>query len=164
MSNIYILLSCLNAQQTRQPSALLFPLWVCQGYQELCFYLSGGSLQVHNLLFPAFQISCFPLFFPSLLPSEVTFKSLGLFFSETACSSLPLLLPCSSLLVSLSDFHIFLSAVTISSFLTWKRHSAKHSIWCVNRKRGEKRCTTAIDWFRLCTQISTSRVAGWKWA
>lgn len=40
------------------------PLWVCRSYQELCFYLAWGSLQIHNLLFPALQISCFPLFSP----------------------------------------------------------------------------------------------------
>lgn len=143
----------------------LSPLWVCQSYQDLCFYLAWSSLQIRNLL--SFSLLCrshFPKFFLSLLLSEVTFKSLGLFFSESACSSLPLLLPCSSLLLSLSDFHIFPSAVTISSFLTWKRHIAKHPVWCANRKRGEKRRTTAIDWFRLCTQTSASRVAGWKWA
>lgn len=142
----------------------LSPRWVCHSYQELCFSLAWGTLQIYNLHF--FSLLCrsvvSPSFFPSLLLSEVTFKSLGLFFLETACSSLPLLLPDYFLLLSLSDFHIFPSAVTISSFLTCKRHIAKHPVWHVNRKLGEKWCAIAIDWFRLYIQTSPSRVAGWK--
>lgn len=142
----------------------LSPLWVCQSYQEPCFYLTRGSLQIHNLLF--FSLLCRSVVSPSFF---LPFSSLGSFlyllvFSDTACSSLLLLLPCFSLLLSWSDFHIFPSAVTISYFLTWRRHIAKHPVWCVNRKWGEKWCTAAIDWFRLCAQTSTSRVTGWKWA
>lgn len=141
------------------------PVWVCWSYQELCFYLAWGSLQIHNLLFPALQISFPPLFSSFLLLFSFLRLLLNLLVSsEAAFFSLPLLFPCSSLLLSLSDFHIFPSAVTISSFLTWKRHIAKHPIWCVNRKWEDKWCTTAIDWFRLCMQTSTSRVAGWKQA
>lgn len=142
----------------------LSPFWVCLSYQEPCFYLTWGSLQIHKLLFPALQICRFPLFFPAFLFSEVTFISLGLFFSDTACSSLLLLLPCFSLLLSWSDFPIFPSAVTISYFLTWRRRSAKHPVWCVSRKWGERWCTAATDWLGLCAQSSTSRVTGWKWA
>lgn len=122
----------------------LSPLWVCWSYPlvAVCKFI----------LFPALQICCFLLFFPTLLLSEAIFQSLGLFFLETACSSVPLLLFCSKLLLSLSDFHIFPSAVTISSFLTSKRRITKHCVWYVNRKLEDKWCTTAIDWFRLCTQ------------
>lgn len=43
-SNLYILLLCLNVQQTRQPSALYSLSLVCHSYKELCFYVATGSL------------------------------------------------------------------------------------------------------------------------
>lgn len=59
----------------------LSPLWVCQSYQEPCFYLTWGSLQIHNLLF--FSLLCrsvvSPSFFLPFSSPGVIFMSLGLF-------------------------------------------------------------------------------------
>jgi len=132
--------------------------------RSCAFILPGAVCKfISYFSFPCFAELVSPLFFPSLLLSEVTFKSLGLFFPETACSSLLLLLPCSSLLLSLSDFHVFPSAVTISSFLTWKRRIAKRPVWWVSRKRGEKQRAAATGWSRLCEHFRSSRMgAGWR--
>lgn len=98
-----------------------------QSYGEQSFCLARGRLQILNLffLFPVLQTCCFLLLF---LPFTFLRSLLHLIVLQTSCSSLPLLFPCSSLMLSLSDFHIFPSAVTISSFLTWKRHIAKHPV------------------------------------
>lgn len=50
----------------------LSPLWVWQSYQEPCFYLTRGSLQIHNLLF--FSLLCRSAVSPSFF---LPFSSLG---------------------------------------------------------------------------------------
>lgn len=77
----FIILSQCTADQAAIHS--LSPLWVCQSYQEPCFYLTWGSLKIHNLLFPALQICCSLLFFPclSLLWAHFSFSWSFLFRS-----------------------------------------------------------------------------------
>lgn len=119
-----------------------------------------GSLQIHSV----------PSFADLLLPPLFSYPSpfwgyFSISWSFLLRNCLFLSAPVASLfqiVVVIIWFSHFPICCTISSFLTWKRHITKHCVWYVNRKLEDKWCATAIDWFRLCTQTSTSRVAEWK--